>query len=374
MVIIIFFLLVLFLGYRYPKSEKVSLGISAILWILYAFNTYTPDYSAYKQFYDSFSTNLNEYGILTLEEATEPGWAVVMIIPALFHMSFEAFKIFIASVYVLMLYFTVKKYTSNIALAMAIFTVFPFIHSVAAMRFGFAAIVFSLFTAPLATGQKNSKAIALFFLGILIAGSIHYSILILAILFFAYFQLDNRVKYLIVILTVFCFFILKTDIPYNICTSIKLPHLTNLAQTWLTHQSSPGRLSLSMFGTTYALEIYTAVMSSKVCPNSDFAKIVKRMYILSIAFTPFVLITDQFTRLYFAMFPLCIFSAINTIDVLKDNIKEGITLRKLVTSPYIIILPVAALHLFFSNFVYMGTTSDVFYFMSQNYLFNIFNA
>lgn len=126
MIVIALYLVELFLGYKYPKSKIVAFFAILLMWIWYSFNSYCGDYEGYKSIYESFQGGLQAGYYYS---NYEPCWPLLMYIPAKLNMTFASFRIFAGTVYVVILYFAIVQMTDKVALALALFSVFPFTHS-----------------------------------------------------------------------------------------------------------------------------------------------------------------------------------------------------------------------------------------------------
>ena len=102
------------------KNSKIAaFGLAILLYILFAFEKSTGDYEGYIQMYKEIGSGAGR--ALTYEVL----YVLLCRIANSFHMTFDVMRGIICVVELFFIYITIKKYTPNIAMVLALFFIFP---------------------------------------------------------------------------------------------------------------------------------------------------------------------------------------------------------------------------------------------------------
>ncbi len=154
------------LGFLRRKSKILTFAMLSIMWIIYSLNTYTGDYYNYEHVYNSI---LNGY----LFHEFEPLYTILMIIFRSLGFSFTQFRMVLGTIFIILLYKTIKCYTDSVPFVLSIYMVFPFLFFVSVLRAGIASLIIAYSIKYLIKPDRRStlKFIILIFL----AATIHFT-------------------------------------------------------------------------------------------------------------------------------------------------------------------------------------------------------
>lgn len=201
------FAVCLVLAFLKPESKKATLFVLVYLWAIYALNTHTPDGVYYQKVYYS--------GSLVESFYYEPAYTVLMMACRWLGLSFQSFRIVLASIYVPLLYVAVRRLTPYTTYVLALFAIFPLTYFYSVLRGGFAALIIIFGLGYLVSDERFSgwKYIAC----VVVAMLFHTSSVLFLILLYACKKLQAKWLLLFVGgMFVGCLLIRFTDIPYHI--------------------------------------------------------------------------------------------------------------------------------------------------------------
>lgn len=163
-----------------PKSKKLFYVILAFLWFIAAFCTDHADYQTYYLRYNNY---------LSLSTMTEAGFNLVMY---LFHtLSFD-FQGFLCVAYAFTIGtvgWFIKKHTSNCALCIALYSIFPFCIDAVQLRNTIAFCVCLIGMNCLMDFNNKSKVrkVAAYIVAVILASFIHFSSIVFLIILIPYY-------------------------------------------------------------------------------------------------------------------------------------------------------------------------------------------
>lgn len=159
--------ILVFLGLVIPKSKGVTTAILIFMWVLFAFNLQSPDRGSYETAYN----NLFEVRIYMTNY--EPAYTLLMIISRILRLSYVGFRTVLATIYVVLIGVSVKRYTVRTASALALFLIAPFLWYISGLRVAISSAVVAYSFWFLLSNSK--KSIIKFCIGIAVATLFHYS-------------------------------------------------------------------------------------------------------------------------------------------------------------------------------------------------------
>lgn len=204
------------LNYKSIRKKLIFVALWIAAWILFGFNTSNGDYANYENAYNNFAIGIND-------NYFEKGFALIIQLFVWLKFSYPAFLIVISAITLFIFTKSLNYLTNNRALTFLCFIIYPFAFDIVQYR-NFLAFSIVLYGLHFLLKEKVAKEdIICYILAVLIASSIHSSMLIYMAFLFV---LIGKIKQVaILFLTLFiCVFIVivKGLIPYNILTALGL--------------------------------------------------------------------------------------------------------------------------------------------------------
>ena|GEM_PF-2857331 len=163
------------LGLILSRSHLVTLIILVYFWILFALNIDSPDSSNFEYMYYNINT--------AIYELYEPGFVWLCKISLFFDLTYQEFRMVVATIYIFFLILSIKDYTIDRNLVLVLFLIYPFLGYVSGLRSALGA-VFAFYSFHYLLQDKKSNLIKYIF-GILFATMFHYSSIAFLLLLFA---------------------------------------------------------------------------------------------------------------------------------------------------------------------------------------------
>ena len=198
--------LLIFAGFIKRNSKIVAFLLFALLWVLFGWNTDNADYANYERGYSS------AHGAFRFN--SEVGFQLLYKLFILAGLEYKHFLIILSFIGLLIIYKTIKIYTENIAIVLALYLIFPFIIDVVQFR-NFLIMSIVLYGTHFIIEEKR-RGTLIFVILVLFATSIHYSALFY--LFFILIRQKNisSLTILSLIITVFGLITVFTDLIPNL--------------------------------------------------------------------------------------------------------------------------------------------------------------
>lgn len=194
-----------------PESKKATVFVMVYLWLLYALNTYTPDGVNYEKVYNTKELVESFY--------YEPAYSVLMMVCRWLGLSFQSFRMVLASIYVPLLYLAVRRLTPYTTYVLALFAIFPLPYFYSVLRSGFAALIIVFGLGYLLSDDRRD---GWKYVGCVAAAMLfHLSSVLFLVLLYACKRL--QAKWLLMLVAgmfAACAMICFTDIPYQIVSRI----------------------------------------------------------------------------------------------------------------------------------------------------------
>lgn len=181
------------LGILKKRSKALALMMIIIMWIVYGLSTYNGDFGVYSWIYQNIQNPAYwaEFELL---------YNVFMYICSILGLSFIQFRMVFGAAFVILLYYTIGKYTINIAEALGLYMLFPFLTFTSIVRSGFAGVLIVLAYHEVIAGENNRIK---FWLLMITAILFQYT----SILFlFFYFLRNKTIKPYTAVLVIFLIF------------------------------------------------------------------------------------------------------------------------------------------------------------------------
>lgn len=158
------------------KSKKIIWYITIVyLYVLSAFNTYTPDYKSYEILYTYCDS-------IWARKAAEFGFLQLCIFFKGVGFSYQEFRMIFALLYVVLIHFTIQRLSSRPNFTLAMFLLWPCLPFISGIRFAMASIIIC-FSVPFLI--KNTKSgIMLYIIGVFVASLFHISTLFYLVFIF----------------------------------------------------------------------------------------------------------------------------------------------------------------------------------------------
>lgn len=166
------------LGIVKKKSKLLTALMLFVMWLVYGLCTYNGDFAVYRTIYDNIQNPIywSEF---------EPLFNVMMYVCSLCELSFIQFRMIFGAIFLLLLNYTIGKYTVNKAEVLGLYMVFPYLWGTSVIRSAFAGILVMLAYHYVIAGKKEKK---MFWILMITATLIQFT----SIFFVAYFFLRSK--------------------------------------------------------------------------------------------------------------------------------------------------------------------------------------
>ena len=376
MVLLLLYLMMLVGAFCFPESKKLAFLLFSLFCFLFAFGRYQGDYQTYLLIYSGFNSGLyiREF---------EPLFSLTFWIAAKIGLSFVAYRLVMGLFICISMYRIIARHTSCVALASAVYGLFPFFMYTTVLRSGVACIFVLLAIEQLIKECPDKKR---FVLLVLIATLFHYS----SILFLLLVLFDDNIRetsFILVFIVglALAFIINYTSIPYKIVSLFTSRQKT---LQWFSKSDASanfnGILGIAIILVSmYALSKYNLMVSScfsleRTGETSGAAQIVlgnesspclepDRLVIISyklslmmFLYFPLMVLASPFTRLPFMVYVLVI---ISTVNMGRDaQLRENSELRPGVVSfSWIVLVAVTLVWKIYFDLPYLKEGSSFFW-------------
>lgn len=360
--------LLIILGIIFTKSKIVSFLILVFMWIFYSLNTYAGDYEVYYVVY----TDMDPRSFFSV---FEPGFSLIMLISRKLQLPFLGFKMILGTIFIILLYCAVKRYTHHTACVLSIIMVFPFIYYTSVLRAGIAMTIISLAFKHILSEHRHG--ILKYVLIILFAMLFHYSSFFFLTFLLVKGKLTRKKVAFFGLMLVALFVSFYSELLLNIANKIT----TNSdILDWLSPSISDNRLNLTgkmaqiilvslIIMATYfmfsmqVVELYSPLTYRVGASRSLY--VIRKLFtadLLLLLFIPFFLITDVWMRIVWVVIPINVMVWSNTIQSLR-------TRRMRWTE--IFVLAFCIILLIYSNNAYFGTKNSFEFMFKNNVIFNL---
>lgn len=170
MLLLGFFLILILSSFIFPSSKKITFATLVFISVIFAFGQYKGDYAVYRWVYQEFLRG-------SLITSYEPGYVAFLWIATRLKVPFVFFRLICASLICSSLYGVVNRQTKYTAVAVALYSLFPFFIYTAVFRSGLASAFVILGLEKLAGNKKNG-----FIMFIMMATLFHYSSMVFLLL------------------------------------------------------------------------------------------------------------------------------------------------------------------------------------------------
>lgn len=191
-------------------------AILGFIWILFGFNTYNVDYKNYEYAYNQI-VNGSDNSYFNL------GFIYIIKLSGFLGLNYQSFLICISGIITLLLFFTLRKLTNRVNLTLILFIIYPLVFDIVQYR-NFLGYVVCFYGLDYLYKEKNSlKNSLIYIIFVLIATSIHSSMIIYLI--FLLVKIKNKNRFILsvgICFSVVFLFSVDNQILFNILSLIKL--------------------------------------------------------------------------------------------------------------------------------------------------------
>lgn len=374
--IFFYFLLVCF-SLIFPSSKLLARVNIVFIWIVYAFNTYTLDGVVYESIYDNFSSGL-------YNSHFEPAFSLIMYLCSKIGLSFQGFRVILASIFTPLIYSFVRRNTRNKAYALGLFMVYPLLFFVSVLRAGIASAII-LYSISYLYEDEEENGVIKYFIGVVFSTLFHYSSIFFLLLILAKQEKSFLKSYVFFI----CIFIVGLVLNYTNFIYFVISQFTQREKIliWFSLDSNvEGRPNLVGFLTaalvlvgntclTWLLKFqYLKYYKPTVRSNPERNNIIELSYntnILMLVFIPFLLKNTVFIRLVYEILGVTIISCSVYLSLSRNEQSEAMNSRQfsLVTIVSFVWITIIALY---SNYgFHRGTDYNSLHVITDNLLIGI---
>lgn len=213
MVLQFIYYLISFAGILKKRSKFLTIIMLCLMWVIFGLCTYNGDYNNYNWIYQNIQTP-----IYWLE--FEPLYNVLMYSCSIIGLSFFQFRMVFATIYILLLYYVIGKYTKNKAQVLGFFMIFPFLYFTSTIRSGIASVIVILAYYEI-TGGRNNKL--KFWILMLIATLFHYTSIFFATYYFFRKMRGNKI-FFVIFLVIMAFALFMSGFIYSVMKQLTDNH------------------------------------------------------------------------------------------------------------------------------------------------------
>lgn len=315
MILLLLYVLMLAGAYCFPESKKLSVLMFSLFCFLFAFGHYEGDYQLYQWIYSEFNTGL-------YNREFEPLFTLTFWVATKIGLSFVAYRVILGVFICVEMYKLIARHTSCIALATALYGLFPFFLYTTVIRSGVATVFVLLAIEQLIKAEPDKKR---FIILVLVGTLFHYS----SCLFLLLLLFDENIRETSFFLVVCIGLVLAVIINYTSIPYMIVSMFTSRQKTlqWFAKSDATANLNgilgiAVILVSMYALSKYNLMVDShyslsgsgELAEYSESSRLVIIAYKLSLMmflYFPLMIMASPFTRLPFMVYVLVIIATIN---------------------------------------------------------------
>jgi hypothetical protein len=293
------------------KPHPVYFLCGLFLWTLFAFNTYNSDYLGYEDHFKRIASA--SFDKIFSVSNFEKGFILIMKLCSLIINDYRFCLMVIATASIVLIYISVREYADSPVLVLLFYFLYPFLLDVVQIRMCLASSII-LFSIRFLT-KSNKKNLIAYICCISLASTIHI-LSILAFAFLAVYIQNKRILVRICTITTIVLYVLIFTVPniINIFPAAK--------QVYFTSRSGFVKLSFVWLLISIVMSIICHHFSSKIHgERRNLYVAITKVFVVSMMFAPFIVLTNNFYRAYrilFILFYCLIFSHENNL-LTNDN-------------------------------------------------------
>lgn len=304
-----------------PKSRTIAALLLSFMWAIYAFNTYSGDYIAYRDAYNI----IEELGF-----HYEPFFTVIMLGCHRLGLSFTGFRTVLATIFILILAITIIKNTEQVALVTALFCLGPFFFFVSVLRAGIAGLI--IVNACAALKDKSYKGTLKFLFLLMIAVMFHYTSIVFIVVLFDKFISKSAILVFVVCSSLALFIVLQHGESLINWLALYTDREKTFEWFYLLIRGSTlnwvGKLTAVAVVIGNAIITYflrynyeLKIKSALTMPtyNKEIIYVAEKVTFVMLAMSPFVAVSDVLLRFVWEIQLLVIIAAANVIDAEDTN-------------------------------------------------------
>lgn len=349
------------IGFIKKKSKYVSFVMIGAMWVVFGFCTYNGDFENYRWVYNNIQN-------LTYWSEFEPLFNLMMYTTNILGLDFIQFRMVFSAIYLILLYFTISRYTENTSEVLGMYMVFPFLYFTSVIRSGLASVIVALAFYEITGGRERKKR---FWILMVIAFLIHYT----SIGFVVYYYLRNK-KYenkniFIVFGIVFGIMLLFYSGVLHSAMSLVTSNQRFLK--WFVPSTQEYRfiiyliiISLVVICFSYISKKHNDFLKKHDCEYNVYSSDIFYINIAAQAFLPTYFISNASARFIWQVMLLNIIGCAKDDEILFKNQRSSVHIN--VKTLYLFVL--LALLFIYSNLPYANTVNDGLLVFQNNLLFS----
>ncbi len=340
------------LGIIRKRSRILTVMMLFIMWIVFGLCTYNGDFGNYNWIYKNIQTPA-----YWLE--FEPLFTALMLLCSKCGLNFIQFRMVFGGLFLLLLYYTIGKYTNNKAEVLGYYMLFPFLYFSSVIRSGIASILVILAFHEIIARRNNKIR---FWVIIIIAVSIHLT----SIFFIGYYFLRQKEikKYSLIImlgLVLLAFFLFYSGVLYSFVSifissdrTLKwfMPGHSDQESRWIVYLIILDFMIIILSYLSYRENKKNAIRNKTTNP---FTNDVYYINIGMLIFIPTFFVTNASSRFLWEILLL------NILLFAKDDelrFKDTSLVNKKYHKKNIILLGFLLFFSYYANMPYKGTVND----------------
>lgn len=282
-------------GMANRKSKSLYLVTLLYLFALIGFNTFSSDYMMNKWMYEEI--------YLSVWSNFEPGSLMIAKLCSSLGLGYEGYRCVVAGIFVIILFFALKKITKKVAIASIIAIIYPCVTFASGLR---SAIAFSIciYSFNYIIGERKNKK--KFIILTLLAVLFHYSAIFNLIYILWDKRFDSKKYVRIILLECMCFALLRMNVIYTLIAS-RFPNLKILEWINVGEKESPSVIAFLVY-VAISFFIYWLVYNGAKFTDLEYRNNVKALIKLNILYFPLLAINFTYERaLIFGNFMLFVY-------------------------------------------------------------------
>lgn len=275
------------------NSYWVEIIIFLVMWVIAVFNYSNADYESYRLIYDYYIPNGTGLSVMP-----DIGYYALCVIGHYFGLTYQSFRGIYITFALLIFIKGFSYFAKNKKNIYILYLIFPFLMEVVQYRF-FMAVSIMLYALPYLKEGHYKKFIIL----IILAASLHFSAIIYLLFLLCMIE-EKKMKYL-----VGCIVIAETGI-FLVAPTVLNDMLGKFIPQLSIYLNSDSYTKNLCF-VFLAIEVLLLIWVEKIQIRLDtpLMNFTKKLLWIALCFVPFILIDDDFVRLYRGAMPI-VYSAI----------------------------------------------------------------
>lgn len=304
-----------------PRSRTIAVLLLAFMWVIYAFNTYSGDFVAYRDAYNI----IEELGF-----HYEPFFTIIMLGCHRLGLSFTGFRMVLATLFILILAFTIIKHTEQVALVVALFCLGPFFFFASVLRAGIAGLI--IVNACASLNDRSYRGTARFLIMLGLAVMFHYTSIVFIVILFEKYIPKSAILIFVICSSLIVFVVLQHGESLINWLALYTDREKTFEWFYLLIRGSTlnwlGKLTavavvvgnaIITYYLRYNYEMKLKAALTEPSYNKELIYIAEKLTFIMLAMSPFVAVSDVLLRFVWEIQLLVIIAAVNVIDAESTN-------------------------------------------------------